>query len=440
MKKILLINPHETKQSGFTNPPLGLLYIAGMLIKYGFDVKIVDGCLDGIKAILQAINEFQPEMIGITCLTPGRKKALEIAQLAKRCNHSTITVMGGVHPTIMYRQILKNYPHVDYLVLGEGEYTFLELALGKAPSTISGLAYCEKGEIIKTSPRKYVENLDELPFPAWHLINLRKYPTIGKGKVKGIQLDKEPRISVIFSRGCKGHCNFCSTWWIWRKWRCRSAKNMADELELLYTSYGIKHFCFADDAMTINRDATVELCTEIINRKLNIAFHVTTRSDCVDKEMLIMLKAAGCYQIAFGIETGSPLLLKKMNKENDIQTAQNAIALAKKVGISVTALMIIGNIGETSETVNDTVKFLKKAKPDIIASTGELWIFPGTKVYETCKRKSFINDDFWLTDEPYKVYTLEHSLAELSDFHKKVINLQHSFCNRIATKIGQFFQ
>ena len=109
MKKILLINPHETKQSGFTNPPLGLLYIAGMLLKYGFNVKIVDGCLDGREAIFQSINEFQPEMIGITCLTPGRKKALEIVKLTKRNNPSIITVMGGVHPTIMYRQILKNY-------------------------------------------------------------------------------------------------------------------------------------------------------------------------------------------------------------------------------------------------------------------------------------------------------------------------------------------
>jgi radical SAM superfamily enzyme YgiQ (UPF0313 family) len=439
MNKVLLVNPHETEQSGFSNPPLGLLYLAGTLLKNGFDVRIVDGCLEGKRAIEKSIAEFQPDMVGITCLTPGRKKALEVAKMAKDFNGGIKVVMGGAHPTIMHRQLLENYPFVDFIVLGEGEETCLEIALGKNPSQINGLVYRENGKVVKTSPRKYIENLDAVPFPAWHLLDLKKYPAIDKGVFRGIDLALEPRISVIFSRGCKGHCDFCSTWWIWQGWRHRSAKNMTDEIELLYKNRGIRHFCFADDAMTVDRQATIELCDEIIERRLNIAFHVTTRTDCVDEVVLEKLKAAGCYKIAFGIETGSPTLLEKMCKENDIKTAEHAIAMSKKAGILVTALLIIGNVSETEETVRDTIGFLRRTKPDDIGCVGGLWILPGTKLYQDCKRKGYIDDGFWLGDEPYKIYTLEYSLEELAKMQRKVSKYQ-AVPTRIGNKIRELMQ
>ena len=419
-KKILLVNPHETEQSGFTNPPLGILYIAGTLLKHGFKVKVVDGCLEGKAAIKKALEEFHPDMVGITSLTPGRKRALEIARMVKEFDPNIRLVMGGVHSTIMYRQMLDHYPYVDYIVLGEGEETCLEIAQGKEPLEIHGIAFRCKGEIIKTPPRKYKGNLDDFPFPAWHLVNLNMYPPIDKGVIRGINLEKEPRISVVFSRGCKGHCSFCSTWWVWKGWRSRSAKNMVNELELLYNDFGIRHFCFADDAMTVDRNATIELCDEIITRKLNIVFHVTTRTDCVDKQVLSKLKEAGCYKIAFGIETGSPLLLERMGKENDIATSECAIGLAKEAGIAVTALMIVRNVGETADTARDTVRFLKRTRPDEIGCVGGLWVLPGTKLYQECKRKGIIDDDFWLTDEPYMVYAMEHSLDSLSKFQRSI--------------------
>jgi anaerobic magnesium-protoporphyrin IX monomethyl ester cyclase len=422
MKRILLVNPHETEQSGFTNPPLGILYIAGTLLKHGFDVKVVDGCLEGKIAILEAIDEFKPELVGITCLTPGRKKALEVAQMVKAFDQEIPVVLGGVHPTIMHSQMIENYSFIDYLVLGEGEQTFLEIAQGKEPSLINGLVYRENGKEVKTPARKYVENLDDLPFPAWHLLNLSRYPGWGEGKHKGIVLRDSPRISVIFSRGCSGKCDFCSTWWIWKGWRHRSAKNMTDELEMLYQDYGVRHFCFADDAMTVDRQATIELCDEIIRRNLIIAFHVTTRTDYVDEEMLLKLKQAGCYMVAFGIETGSPRLLKDMGKENDVENSIRAISLCKKINLPVTALVIVGNVGETEETVRETSYLLKKAKPDVVGCAGALWVFPGTRLYQNCRRMGFIDDDFWLGDEPYMIYTMEHSQETLKDFVQMITN------------------
>jgi len=417
-KKVLLINPPETEQGNFSGPPLGLLYLAGSLLKENIDVEIIDGCLNGWKKIKQKIGTYKPDIIGITCLTPGRKKALKVAEIAKKINKNILVIMGGVHPTIMYRQLLENYPFVDICALGEGEQTLLEIVKGKDLLEINGIAFKKGKEILLTSPRKYVENLDEIPFPAWHLIDLQKYSARGKEVFNGVNLSQEPRISVIFSRGCVGRCSFCSTWWIWRGWRHRSAKNMVDELEMLNGKFRISHFCFSDDTLTVDRQATLDLCDEIINRGLKIAFHITTRVDCVDEEMLNKLRKAGCYNVAYGIETASSRLLEEMGKRIDVETSKRAINLTKKSGIEVTVLLIAGNVGENIETVNQTIDFLKEVQvqSDEIGSVGGLWILPGTKLYFECKKAGFINDDFWLSNKPYKVYTLEHSKLTLKIF------------------------
>lgn len=421
MKKILLVNPPSTEQNGFTNPPLGLLYLAGTLLQGGHEVQVIDGCLEGKTAIIKRLKAFRPDIVGITCLTPGRKRAIEMAAVAKSLNSSVLTVFGGAHPTIMHRQMLENYPEVDAVVIGEGEQTLLELANGVAFPQIDGLAYRDgSGTAVKTAPRKYHENLDDIPFPAWHLIDLHRYPGWGEGKHNGIILREHPRISVIFSRGCSGHCDFCSTWWIWRGWRHRSAANMADELELLYRDFGVRHFCFADDAMSVDRQATIDLCNEIVRRKLVIAFHVTTRSDCVDEEVLLKLKQAGCYMVAFGIETGSPRLLAEMGKENDIDNSVRAITLCRKVGLPSTALLIVGNVGETEDTVLETLALLKRAMPDEVGCAGALWILPGTKLYQDCRRRGVIDDTFWLGDEPYMIYTMEHTIETLEGYVRMI--------------------
>jgi len=392
-------------------------------LQSGFVVKIVDGCLDGKKGVINALQEFYPDFVGITCLTPARKNAIEVARLSKEFDARISVVMGGAHPTIMYRQLLNHYPEIDIVVMGEGEQALREIAQGHSLEEIQGIAFRDaEGEVVRNPLRKYIQNLDELPFPAWHLLELHRYKGWGEGTHNGIVLRDHPRISVIFSRGCSGHCDFCSTWWIWKGWRHRSGANMVDELELLYHNFGIRHFCFADDALTIDRQATLDLCDEIIARKLKIAFIANTRTDCVDEEILLKLKNAGCYMIAFGIETGSPQILKNMRKENEIENSEKAITLCKKVGLPVTALMIVGNVGETEETVRETLALLKKTMPDEVACTGSLWVLPGTKLYQDCRRKGIIDDDFWLGDEPYLIYTMEHSQETLDSFVKIINN------------------
>lgn len=422
MKRVLLINPPGTEQGGYSNPPLGLLYLAGTLKKNGFEVRLVDGCVDGPGALPAALAEFRPDIAGVTCLTPGRHKALAAVSQVKNFDAGILTALGGVHPTIMPEQVMRHYPSVDISVLGEGENALLEIASGKPLGDITGIVYRRGAEIVKTAARVQEKELDKLPFPAWDLVDLKKYPARGKGMANGVDLAREPRVSVIFSRGCCGHCDFCSTWWIWRGWRRRSAANMADEMELLYRDFGIRHFCFADDSMTVDREGVIALCDEITGRNMKIAFSATTRTDRVDASLLSKMKAAGCYNIAFGIETASAGLLGKMGKENTVAASERAIALCRAAGIRITALIIAGNVGETRETIRETVSFLRRTRPDEVGCVGGLWILPGTKLYRDCAVRGIINDDFWLGAEPYMLYTAEHSAEELKRLQRQVTN------------------
>lgn len=422
MQKVLLIIPPETTQTGFFCPPLGLLYLAGTLKKQSIDVQFIDGCIKGWSGIQEKIKTYLPDIVGITCLTSMRKRALSVARMVKEINRDITVVLGGAHATIMYDQLLSHYDDIDIVVRGEGEMTFLEIAQGVELDKIDGIVFRDsEGKIKKNANRHYVEDLDKLPFPAWDLITdiLWEYPSNGPAQYRyynGIDLHNGPRIPVIFSRGCMGHCEFCSTWWIWKGWRHRSAENMVDELEWICDFFKIRHFVFADDAFTIDRQAILDFCDEILKRQLNIAFCANTRTDCVDLEILEKLKRVGCYEVSYGIETASPTLLSRMKKENDARNAEKAVTLTKQAGLNPGVLLIVGNVGETEDTIDETIDFLKKNNIDSTGTVGGLWIFPGTGLYRHAKKLGIINDSFWLGDDPYMVYTYEHSLRELRFF------------------------
>jgi len=421
MKKVLLINPPELMWKGLFSPPLGLLYLAGTLKDKGIDVQLIDGCIEGWPMVCEKIKTYSPDIVGIYCLTSIRKKALKVARIVKGINKNVTVVLGGVHPTIMYQQLLEHYDEVDIVVRGEGEIALLEIAQDVDLDKIDGIVYRDGTRVIKNADRHYVEDLDDLSFPAWDMIadTLDKYPVSlpkGLSSYNGIDFSHIPMVPVIYSRGCKGHCDFCSSWWIWKKPRFRSAKNMVDELEWLYESFKIHHFCFFDDNLTMDKQATLDLCDEIVNRRLHIAFSINTRTDCVDLEILEKLKRAGCYQIDYGIETASPKLLSRMKKDVDIQTSETAITLTRRVGVRAGILLIVGNVGETEETVDDTIGFIQRIDTDLIGAVGGLWIFPGTGIYRHAKKLGIIDDSFWLGDELFMVYTQEHSLRKLKFF------------------------
>jgi len=376
--KVLLVNPHQSDQGGYSNPPLGLLYLAGA-VRDICEVEVIDGYLVGFEGIKAKIDEGW-DIVGITCYTPGRHKALEIAKYAKE--RGAITVLGGPHATIMSVQIANNYPFVDGIVKGEGEQIFRTTVLGQ-----------------QTSP---YETLDDIPFPAWDLIDLSRYP--GGGAAWRDVDCSGPRIPVVYSRGCTGSCSFCSTWWIWKNYRHRSPGNMADEIQRLI-DMGHHHFVFEDDAMTCYPDQAKEMLRELIRRELPIAFHATTKVETIDDELAELLKEAGCYGVSIGIESGNTAILEGIGKRITPADSLRAVQALHGAGLAVCALTMVGNPGETTSSINETIDLLREAEVEEVGTIGRVWVMPGTKLYRECKEKGMIDDSFWLGPEETFTYT-----------------------------------
>ncbi|MDD5505561.1 MAG: radical SAM protein [Candidatus Omnitrophica bacterium] len=413
---VLLINPPENSPGRKTSAPLGLMYIAGVLQRNNVSVHIVDAFLDGWDSVLKKVQEYHPGFVGISCPTYARIQAIKAAETVKKHFPEITIILGGHHPTLMGEQLLVNYPFIDLVAIGEGEYLMLDLCLGKNPEEILGLGYRKNGRIIINKPRPNIENLDDLPLAAWNLVEPKRYGTHSDFTYEGVDLAKEAGADISFSRGCIGRCNFCSNFVMWKKWRHRSPIKVVDEIEFLNHEYGIRCFQFNDDCFSVDKKATLELCAEITKRKLRILFCIVTRADCIDEVLLKALKEAGCYMISFGIETASPRLLKIMHKTIKPEVSEKAIQLANSFNIKTVALVIAGCIGENWKTINETIDFLNKAKPAIVDVANGLRIFPGTELFSLAKGKGAINEDFWLTDYNWKIYTKEVSRLKLNIF------------------------
>lgn len=389
----LLVNPHEaTHGEAYSHPPLGIMYLESALLHAGIRTLITDGYLWGFEGIKEAIDKWQPNYIGITALTPGRHKALQVAQYAK--SRGVTTILGGVHFTWMWKQVMDHYPYVDMIILGEGEETITELGAGKHPSKIHGLVWRDGNEIIRNPARGYIQGLDDIPFPRWDWM----MPQIPQYLAKG---GGGPRL--IFSRGCTGRCKFCSTTAFWRGWRCRSPNNFADEVEWL-ASLGCTAFCLADDAFSIDLPNAKAMLRELVKRDLPITFYATTRPDALDEEICHLLVAAKCDHVSMGFESGSQAILDRMGKSNTVEQNKQIIKWCKQAGLKVTALMIEGNVGETAQTIIETRRFLNETKPEGMGSVKDLWILPGTRFYKEMCQAGKLNDDFWLGPDPYYVY------------------------------------
>lgn len=405
-RKILLVNPPNVDQGGYKPSPLGLLYLGAYLKKYckNIKVKMIDGAIEGKWAVIQILKNFKPDLVGISALTPGRHQGLWVARTAKQLIPEVKTVFGNVHPSLMWKQMMEHYGEVDYIVRGEGEETLFELVIGYQLSVIRGLVWRKKNKVIENPSRPMIKDLNKLPFPAWDLVNPMIYPPRGEGIINGVDLAHEVRFPLIFSRGCMGACTFCSSWMIWKGYRFRNGKLVADEVELLYKKYNARHFVFQDDTLTGSREDILLFCREILKRKLKIAIYGTTRVDKVDLRMLEMMKKAGFYELSFGIESGSPGMLVKINKRTDLKMIERAVKFTKKAGIKANALMMYGLPRETAQDRILSKKIINKIKPDEVGTVGAVWVFPGTALYEQAKHARLLDDEFWLGPKPYYIY------------------------------------
>jgi len=344
-------------------------------------------------------------------------------------------VLGNVHPTIMWKQMMESYKEIDFIIRGEGEETLFELVMGYQLSDIRSLVWRTNKKIIENKIRPMIKNLNSLPFPAWDLVNPINYPSRGQGLVNGINLSKEVRFPLIFSRGCMGTCTFCSSWLIWKGYRYRSGILVADEIEMLNKTYGAKHFVFQDDTLTGNRDEIIMFCKEILKRNLKIAIFGTTRVDKVDLQMLRVMKQAGFYELSFGIESGSPNMLLHINKRTDIDKIKHAIRITKKAGIKTCALMMFGLPRETTKDRILSKKLLDSIKPDEIGSVGAVWILPGTALYEQAKNAGLMKDSFWLSKKKYYIYRGGIGGDRINQLSRLRDELWHMFGNTLIWKM-----
>lgn len=370
-------------QAGHTEPPFGLCYLAAVTRQRGLNTSIVDAQalnLD-VQETVAAILSFSPDYVGITATTMLIISAATIAGEIKNRNPEIIVIIGGVHVTALPKETLLDNSCFDFGVIGEGEETLIELlgalAESKEPKLVSGLAMRQlTNGVLLTGNRPLIKNLDELPYPAFDLL-----PSMGKYYRAATQsVDRLPALSLITSRGCPGKCTFCDTSLQGHVSRAHSAEYVANLMETLSKEYGAKSIFFFDDNFLIFKPRLRELVRILEERKLDLTWSCLGRVDMVDLETLEVAKSGGCWQVMYGIETGSQRILDFYKKNITLEQVERAINLTKKARLRTKGFIMFGNCLETTESIKTTIHFIKRLDLDDV-SISFFTPFPGSEVY-----------------------------------------------------------
>jgi len=396
--RILLVHPNY--HSGGAEiagnwPPAWAAYLAGALRGAGYDdVHFIDAMTDHVDdAALEArIRELKPDIVGTTAITPSIYKAEETLKIAKKVSPAIITMLGGVHATFMFKQVLTEAPWIDVIVRGEGEEILLELVRaiddGRWPLArheIEGLAFLDGADIIATKAAPTVKDLEKIK-PDWGILEWGKYIYIPLGK----------RVAIPnMARGCPFTCSFCSQWKFWRDYRIRDPKAVVDEIETLVNDHDVGFFILADEEPTINRKKFIAFCEELIARGLpdKIQWGINTRVTDIlrDEEYLALYRRAGLVHVSLGTEAAAQLKLDLFNKETTVEQNKKAIRLLREADILVEAQFIVGLENETAETLEETYRMAMDWKPDL-ANWSMYTPWPFSNLFEELGDKVEIHD------------------------------------------------
>ncbi|MHA1788408.1 MAG: B12-binding domain-containing radical SAM protein [Candidatus Helarchaeota archaeon] len=439
--RILLINPTTRNYSkGITiaaAAPLGLLSLASVLREAGHKVMIYDHNVenDGFKEC----KKFDPEMVGITSFTGPM--ILDALRMSGYYHDQGIPVVwGGIHPSLLPIQTIKN-SKIDMVVVGEGEETIVDLANSienhRNLENVKGLIWKETKDdgikIRENAPRKFIEDLDSLPFPAWELIDVRKY----KNTLMGWENNASEIFSIQTSRGCPFRCGFCyNTIFNNRKWRSKSADRVIEEISFLKEKFKIDKINFRDDNFVVNNKRVMDICRNIYKNKLDITFAIDCRVDLLTRNMARLLKIAGCNQIYFGIESGSPRILNFIKKDITLQQAMDAVNLCKKVKIKSSTSFILGLPTEKQTDLLLTRKFIYKLMPDNLLV--KIFVpYPGTFLYDYVIKNGLFNPPLKLEDWGLDWMNFEF---KLSDTNPKVLKniMKNLYIKHFILKFPKF--
>jgi anaerobic magnesium-protoporphyrin IX monomethyl ester cyclase len=423
--KLILVNPPILKGS-FRHQlylPMGLAYLASFLEEKGHEVKVIDcQALDiDHEKLKSEIGSFEPNIVGVTSIAPLTRSAFLAAKAAKEALPDVTVILGGPHATFMDEQIIAEEAAVDFVVRGEGELTLLEIAQNLHDSnkvnSIKGITFRRNKKVIRTPNRPFIQDLDKLPKPAYDHFELDRYRLFGK-----------KLLPVITSRGCPFQCAFCvATRMFGKAYRMRSAENVLNEIEWLKNVHGAEAFTFYDDTLTFDKNRLLKICNGMKNRKIGLPWDCQTRVDQVSKEILAQMKAAGCQQVFFGVESGCQKILDAVNKKTSIEQNEKAIRMAKQAGLFVTISLMIGYPGETRDTLKQTLDFVQRSKPDdvyLCVATP----YPGTELRSLVEKRGWkMSSNLDLYDTMTPVFeNPELPSEEITKFRREFYNSFYS--------------
>ncbi len=420
MRVLLISHPYKHRQKP-DFPPIGIAYLGAVVSAQGHDVLLIDGGLRSVKDILAKSKQFDPDIVGVTCWTVNRTIAWNLCIVLKKKLSNVFLIVGGPHASFYPEHIFVKTP-ADAVIIGEGEETICELLStmekGGDLSTVKGLALKqENGTITFTAKRPFIEQLDSLPFP--YYLGFDNFSFV---KYSGLAVLRKPTAPIITSRGCVFDCTYCGSVNFWGlKWRSRSAENVVAEINHLVKDMGARSIYIFDDNFPVSKKRAMEICQRIIDSKLDIQWACCSHVKMINKELLDIMRQSGCVSIDFGMESGSDVILKNINKNQNRKDIETAFKLAHKAGIKPRAYLIVGSKGETTSTIDETVELTGKIEPHASIGATLFWLLPGTQSFLEARTNGFIDDDYWLKFDDVPINLQEHTHRELVWLRKRLM-------------------
>ena len=374
-------------KAGVSYPPLGLCYVAGGLRDAGHEVRVVDAEAEAMDLgrVLEEIEGFGPDLVGVQVASPQWDVVRDICRAVRERRGDASIVLGGPHISLVKAEAFEQNPHFDYGVVGEGERTMCELAErlegGGSLAAVDGLLYRDGGEIRETAPRSTAGDLDDYPLADRSDLPMDRYmfSVPGRGYRRSTTLSS--------SRGCPFECTFCTEpMLVGRSTRFRSPESVVDEIHDTKERYGVTHFCFVDDTLTLQKPRIHEMCRLIRDRGLDITMEGWTHANTVDEELLREMRSAGFVRLSFGVESGNPGILKSLKKGTDHERIRADYRAAKKVGLETRGSVLIGLPGDTRATVEETIRFVCELKELDHCYFNIAMPYPGTEIRKLALR------------------------------------------------------
>lgn len=394
---IVLLNPRLKTWSPNVYVPLGLAYIAAVLEQEGYSVGIVDLNVERINDENLQRKVESADIVGITGMITEYGEVLRLVDIIKKVNAGVTVVLGGPLATTLPQELLQA-SQADFVVVGEGERTIVNLISAiehdNSLADIKGVAYKDDNQIVVTEPAEPIADLDTIPFPSRHLLDMNRYIKNHFDSF-GIKLNGFGKIrstNLISSRGCPYDCTFCFKDMWGNKWRGRSPENIIDEMKLLNREYGVNGFFFTDDTFVLDRKRIIKFCELLKEGGLNVAWYCNGRVNLMTKELLEAMYDAGCRGIAYGIESGNQQILDSMNKSITLDQVRKVVKWTKDTGINTTGYFMIGMLGETKATIRETMAFARELDLDFYGFSLTT-PFAGTELYDSALEAGLISTD-----------------------------------------------